>query len=140
MLVDKEHITQYIPQRAPMVMVHQVLEASDVYAVTSLEIEPENIFVKDGYLTEPGLIENIAQTAAAQVGYVCALINKPVPIGYIASVKDLKIFALPQQKTTITTTVKVANRVMDVTIVHGQVKQGDEILCTCEMRIFVKPD
>jgi 3-hydroxyacyl-[acyl-carrier-protein] dehydratase len=138
MLATRDDITKYIPQRHPIVMVHALVEADDNYAVTELGIEPDNIFVSNEFFAEPGLVENIAQTAAMHVGYQCSLKNIPIPIGYIAAVKDLKIQALPKQNTRITTSVRVTNKVLDVTVVEGRVEQAGNLLCSCEMRIFAK--
>ena len=138
MLASRNDITQYIPQRAPIVMVHALVEADDEHAVTQLAIEPDNIFVSNEFFAEPGLVENIAQTAAMHVGYQCSKKNIPIPIGYIAAVKDLKIQRLPKQHTQITTSVKITNKVLDVTVVEGRVEQEGNLICSCEMRIFAK--
>lgn len=138
MLANRNDILQYIPQREPIVMVHELIEAGDDYAVTQLAIETDNVFVSEGFFAEPGLVENIAQTAAVHVGYQCSQKNIPIPIGYIAAIKDLKFFSLPQQNSRITTSVKVTNKVLDVTVVLGKVEQGGKLLCSCEMRIFAK--
>ena len=138
MLATRDDITKYIPQRHPIVMVHALVEADDSHAVTELGIEPDNIFVSNEFFAEPGLVENIAQTAAMHVGYQGSLKNIPIPIGYIAAVKDLKIRALPKQNTRITTSVRVTNKVLDVTVVEGRVEQEGNLLCSCEMRIFAK--
>lgn len=139
MLVSKDKIQQYIPQRPPMVMIDDLLEADDVHAVTSLVVRSGNLFVEGGYLAEPGLIENIAQTAAVQVGYQCAKKNIPVPIGYIAAIKNLQIANMPKLNAMITTSVRITNHVLDVTVIEGRVECQGEICCSCEMRIFVKP-
>ena len=138
MLANRTDILQYIPQRNPIVMVHELLDANDDHIVTQLAIEPGNVFLASGYFAEPGLVENIAQTAAVHVGYQCTLKKLPIPIGFIAAVKDLKIKALPKENSTITTSVKVVNKVLDITVVHGKVEQEGELLCSCEMRIFAK--
>jgi predicted hotdog family 3-hydroxylacyl-ACP dehydratase len=138
MLATRNDITKYIPQRDPVIMVHALLEADDEHAVTQLTIEPANVFVSKGSFAEPGLVENIAQTAAMHVGYQCSLKDIPIPIGYIAAVKDLKVHQLPKENTTITTSVRVTNKVLDVTVVEGKVEQDGNILCSCEMRIFAK--
>jgi 3-hydroxyacyl-[acyl-carrier-protein] dehydratase len=137
-LATRDDITKYIPQRDPILMVHELMEADDDHAVTQLTIEPDNVFVSNEYFMEPGLLENIAQTAAMHVGYQCALKNLPIPIGYIAAVKDLKIHSLPRQNTRIATSVKVTNKVLDVTVVEGRIEQNGDLLCSCEMRIFAK--
>src|SRR5688572_18935333 len=138
MLATRDDITKYIPQRHPIVMVHELVEADDDHAVTQLTIEPDNIFVSKEYFSEPGLVENIAQTAAMHVGYQCSLKNIPIPIGYIAAVKDLRIQTLPRQNSRISTTVTITNKVLDVTVVEGRVEQEGNLLCSCEMRIFAK--
>ena len=138
MLATRDDITKYIPQRHPIVMVHELVEADDDHAITQLTIEPDNIFVSKEYFSEPGLVENIAQTAAMHLGYQCSLKNMPIPIGYIAAVKDLKIQTLPKQNSRITTSVKITNKVLDITVVVGRVEQEGNLLCSCEMRIFAK--
>lgn len=138
MLATKNDITRFIPQRDPIVMVHNLLEASDTHAITQLFVADDNVFVADGAFAEPGLVENIAQTAAVHVGFQCTRKGLPIPIGYIAAIRDLKINGLPPVKSTITTSVKITNKVLDVTVVQGQVVYDNQVLCTCEMRIFAK--
>jgi 3-hydroxyacyl-[acyl-carrier-protein] dehydratase len=137
-LVHRHEITRYIPQREPMVMVHALTQSGEALAATSFTIETGNIFLSEGYLAEPGLIENIAQTAALQAGYQCMKNNIPVPIGYIAAVKNLKIVNLPKENSVINTKVKVTNKVLDVTVVEGMVEQDEKLICSCEMRIFTR--
>src|SRR5690348_4927067 len=127
MIATRHEITNYIPQRNPIVMIHDLIEAGEDFAITRLVIEGDNIFVSDDCLAEPGLVENIAQTAAAQVGYQCALKNIPVPLGYIASVNDLEIFSLPKQNSTIVTSVRIVNHVLNVTIIEGKVEQDGKL-------------
>ena len=131
-------VIEYIPQRPPMVMIDALTYADESSAHTTLNISPNNIFVESGAFREPGLIENIAQTAAAMVGYQCKVQNKPVPVGFIAAIKNWKLNAIPPIHSTIETTVKVVNSVMDISIVEGTVKQEGLELCSCEMRILVQ--
>src|SRR5687768_7737560 len=103
MLATRNDIEKYIPQRAPFVMVHTLLEADEAHAVSTFNVENENIFLQNGRLLEPALIENIAQTAAAQAGYQYISKNLPVPIGFIAAIRNLKVDALPTLSQTLTT-------------------------------------
>lgn len=138
MLATRTDITRYIPQRDPIIMVHNLLEASDAHAITQLELSADNVFVTNGLFSESGLVENIAQTAAVHVGYQCLKKGVPIPIGYIAAIRDLKIGSLPEQNKVITTTVRIVNKVLDVTVAEGKVELEGEVLCSCEMRIFAK--
>jgi predicted hotdog family 3-hydroxylacyl-ACP dehydratase len=134
----KGAITDYIPQRPPIVMIDKLVYADETTAVSSFQILPTTLFVENEKFTEPGLVENIAQTAAAMVGYQCSLQNEPVPIGFIAAVKDLKINFIPVLFSTIQTKVAVINTVMNITIVEGRVEQLGKLLCSCEMKILIQ--
>lgn len=136
----KSEITEYIPQRPPMVMIDQLVQADDSSATTTFKISGENIFVDNGRFTEPGLIENMAQTAAALVGYQCKIDKTTVPLGFIAAIKNWKLYTLPGIDSEIETSVQVINTVMDVTIVEGNATQGNEKVCACELRILVQPN
>lgn len=138
MLAHRNNITQYIPQRFPIVMIHDLVEASDTHAVTNLSIEGDNVFVVNGLFGEPGLVENIAQTAAVHIGFQCASKNIPIPIGYIAAIRNLRIKKLPPIGKTVQTTVRITNKVLELTVVEGKVELDGEELCSCEMRIFAK--
>jgi 3-hydroxyacyl-[acyl-carrier-protein] dehydratase len=138
MLANRHNITQFIPQRFPIVMIHDLIEASDTHAVTHLAIEADNVFISDGFFAEPGLVENIAQTAAVHIGYQCAKKNVPIPIGYIAAIRALQIKKLPPVGKTVTTSIKITNKVLELTVVEGKVELDGEVLCSCEMRIFAK--
>ena len=140
MLTAGHDILEYLPQRPPMVMIDKLLFSDDEKTISGLLVSEENIFFNNGYLSESGLVENIAQTAAAGVGYVCKQEQKKVPVGFIASIKDLKIHQLPEAGDEITTEVVVTNQVMAVSIIKGYVYKNKILLAECEMRIFVKPD
>ena len=88
-------ILAFIPQRPPFVMVDELLFVGGSTAITKFKITPDNIFMAGGQLTEPALVENIAQTAAARIGYICNEKKEPVPVGFIGAVQNLQIMALP---------------------------------------------
>jgi len=84
------------------------------------------------------LVENIAQTAAAGVGYIAQQNLQPILTGYIGAIKNLVIFMLPKVGDVIETTVVIENQVFDVTIISGSVKCGETLLAKCEMKIFIQ--
>ena len=57
-------IKTFIPQREPMLMVDKLFSVSENDVETGLTVADSNIFVEDGVLSETGLIEHIAQSAA----------------------------------------------------------------------------
>jgi predicted hotdog family 3-hydroxylacyl-ACP dehydratase len=137
-LIDKSGITGLIPQREPMVMIDRLLHNDDKKTVTSFKIEENNIFIRDGHLSEYGLIENIAQTAAARIGYIAMETGSKVPIGFIAGIKDLKILRLPEKSSVIITEIIIVDHVLGMTIITGQNSSEGKMLASCEMRIFLE--
>ena len=69
MLIDQANITKLIPQRPPILMIDALLEQDDVSTSTSFEVRSDDMFIRDGKLLPEGMLENIAQTAAARAGY-----------------------------------------------------------------------
>ena len=134
----EDEIIRYIPQRSPMVMVSGLYSADEKSAHTSFLIEPENIFVEDAIFCEPGIIEHIAQSTALHAGYGFIKSGKPIPVGYIAAVKDLFIHYLPNVGDELDTHIEIVNQVMNVVIVSAKVKSKEKTIATCEMRVFIK--
>ena len=132
-----QEITKYIPQRPPFVMIGELVAASATGAITRTHIDPENRMVKDGYFTESGLIENMAQTAAAQAGFIAAENNTEVPVGFIASVKDFRSYMRVAAGTDITTEIQIKDHVLNVTLALGTVFNDQLKVCECEIRIFI---
>ena len=131
------NILPFIPQRFPFVMIDTLEHCDDMSAKTSFTVRDENIFINKGVLGEPALIENIAQTAAARIGYICHQENKPVPVGFIGAVQQLEILSRPQSGDVLETEIKIENQVFNATIISGSIRSGNKPVATCEMKIFI---
>ena len=131
-------IEDLIPQRKPFIMVDQLVCFEDKSFTSTLKITSDNFFYKNNVFQEEGIIENIAQTAAAGAGYSFKVNNEDIKLGYIGAIKNVKIHFLPEINSTITTTIELVGRVMNVDIVEGKVynKNGD-IIAFAEMKIFI---
>ncbi|MBS1947461.1 MAG: 3-hydroxyacyl-ACP dehydratase [Bacteroidetes bacterium] len=118
-------------------MVDKLTGCDEKSATSVFFIAGENILVEKGTLSEAGLIENIAQTAAARAGYIAKEGNSHPQIGYIGDVKNLEIKALPEINKTIKTEISIKNQIFDITIIEGRVTCGPMVLAQCEMKIFI---
>ena len=105
-------IHELLPQQEPFVMIGHLVFLDQVQTVTETVIRADNLFVEDGRFSASGLIENIAQTCAARIGYVNKYImKKGIQIGFIGAVRNMDIVALPKVGDTIVTTVNVKEEV-----------------------------
>jgi predicted hotdog family 3-hydroxylacyl-ACP dehydratase len=130
---------ELIPQKPPFVFVDELTYADENRSCTVFKIPEENIFVKDGFYSTPGMIESMAQTAAAGTGYLFSRNNKGVPVGYIGAIQKLQVFDLPPAKAEISMEVKLLTNILQVSLVSGVVRYGEKIMVSCEMKIFINP-
>ena len=137
-LVSKSNITDYIPQRQPIIMVDNLVSCEENKVVTDFYIREDELFVMNGQLTESGLLENIAQTAAAKVGYECHIREIPVPLGFIGGINKVQIHQLPKIGQTIKTIVDIDKIVFGVTIIKANSYANDQPLISCEMKIVIE--
>ncbi|HSY62300.1 MAG TPA: hypothetical protein VK796_10505 [Cytophaga sp.] len=131
-------IIRYIPQRQPIIMIDTLVSVNEKVTVTSFLVKAGALFVEDAVLQEAGLIENIAQTAAAGVGYTCAVNKEEVPVGFIGAVKNLSIDYLPKVGEVIHTRVEVLEEIFDMSLIKGESFVGDKPVLVCEMKIVLK--
>lgn len=141
---DREHLVaidihELLPQQEPFVMIGRLTAFDEKLTVTETEISEGNIFVDNGRLSASGLIENIAQTCAARIGYVNKyILKKGVQIGFIGAIRNLEVESLPQVGETVETRVEVIEEVFGMTLANAIVRCGGEIIATTEMKIAVK--
>jgi len=140
MLADKNKVTELIPQKYPMVMVDGLISNNEDSTVSQLILSKSNIFCSDGFFNEPGIIENIAQTAALRSGYMAMVSGGKPKVGFIGSVKKLKIYHLPTDTDIIQTKVSILTSLMNVLIIKGEVFVNEELIAEGEMNIFLQSD
>jgi 3-hydroxymyristoyl/3-hydroxydecanoyl-(acyl carrier protein) dehydratase len=133
---DNINILDLLPQRPPFVAIDRMVHFDTVVTVTCLKILDSSIFVENGLFTENGIIENIAQTCAARMGYINKnLQSGSVKIGFIGSIKNLVIEELPRVGDELKTTIEVVSEVFAITLVNANVKVADKLVASCEMKI-----
>lgn len=135
-----EFIKQLIPQREPMIMVDAIIHYEESRVKAELTVKQENIFVQDQELTEPGLLEHMAQTVALYTGYEFYLKNETPPTGYIGSMKSVEIYTLPKLEQTLETTAYILHEIMGVTLVRIEVYTGDQLIAKGEMKTVIAED
>ncbi len=128
---------ELIPQKPPFVLVDKLIYADDFTSHGSFEIPEDNIFVKAGFYSASGMVESMAQTAAAGTGYLYKKNNKGVPIGYIGAVQKLQVNGWPPAGAEITMEIRLISNILQVSLVSGIVKCNEKIMAACEMKIFV---
>jgi len=133
-------IIELIPQRAPFIMVDALSYYDPVMAKTVFTVREDNIFCNGGRLEEAGLIENIAQTCAARMGYEEKTEQQRdgvIKIGYIGMIKTMEISRNPLVGELLETTIVIVENFFNTTLVETKVETAGETIATCEMKIYL---
>ena len=133
-------LEKLIPQRSPIVMVDGLLEVEAERAVTSFTVRSDNYFIDtDGCLAEAGLIEHIAQSASAFVGYKAVEKGADAPpVGYIGEVKRFECRFRPRTGDRLLTVVSVMAEAEGVILIQGTTRTDGGIAAETQMKVYVK--
>lgn len=139
-------IRNYLPHREPMLMVDLILTIDALSVETVFLIKEDNIFVDKNTFIEAGLIENVAQTCSsivAQKYFAKTDEEENVSvIGFISTLKNLKIYQLPEVNNSIITRATLVSKfvgddytlcTMNCESFHGEVQ-----LIECEINLFIQ--
>lgn len=144
-ITAKITVEKILPHRKPMLMVDDILFLTDEIVETSFEIKRTNIFVKNAFFTEPGLIENIAQTCSIIVGSSYleeGQENNSDVIGYISGIKKMNVYDLPKINDGITSKGILISRFdggeYSICTMGGEIRCNDKLLLDCELNLFIK--
>jgi predicted hotdog family 3-hydroxylacyl-ACP dehydratase len=90
--------------------------------------------VKDDCLQESGLMEHVAQSMAAYIGYG----NKEeIKIGVIAAIKHFIIYQKPYTGDILHTHITILGRVFTTILFRAEVRCGNLLLAEGEMKVVV---
>lgn len=130
--INNIDVSNFLPHREPMLMVDSVIENKADAISTQFKISEDCVFLKNGVLSEAGLIENAAQAASGVVGQTFfdktdleGKGNKLV--GYISAIRKIEIFQLPQQGDILITNAKLISRL----------DSGGMTMCSVEAETFL---
>lgn len=130
--------SQLIPQRAPFMMVDELSSFEGKIASSQLTIKPDNRLIDEtGKLSAGGIIENMAQTCAARIGYINKFMeSKTVKIGVVGSIKNLTIHHYPKVGDVLHTTVEETfSGMLNMTMLNAKVECNNTLIAEGEIKV-----
>ena len=120
-------------------MISRLTRFSPTEVGSELDVTGENIFVDKQQLMAEGLIEHIAQTCAARIGYINKyILGNDISIGFIGAVRNSSLFRRPHVGELLSTRVEIREEVFGMTLASASVFVGEELLAQTEMKIAVR--
>lgn len=130
-------ILNVLPQRPPFIFVDQMLHYDEQSMICRATVRADNPLVNDGAWEVSGLVENIAQTCAARIGYYNKyILKRDICIGVIGAVRNLEVYRRPLVGETLVTRIGIVSSAFGISLVSADItdEAGDKI-ATGEMKI-----
>ena len=130
---------ELIPQRPPMVLVDR-FEGIDAEGVstTGYTVEPAGLFVAGGRMSECGIIEHMAQSAAARIGWCCRAEGRPVPVGFIGAVSRLELHDLPRTGAHLRTRLRIVQEIGPLSLAEVRTEADGRPLAEGNLKIYLQ--
>ena len=105
--------------------------------VRNLRNDPNNLhgFINNKYITTE---DQITYMTKYNDNYYICLDNNNLPLGFIGNIKNLVINFLPPSGNELYTEVITKTQVMNVSIIEANSYSNNELVATCEMKIFLQ--
>ncbi len=136
MKIHKAQIHAFIPQRAPFVMIDNLIEATPDRFETDFLILPGNIFLEQSVLREFALIENIAQSSAAGLGFINRASHQRPIDGFIGGISKLVVYDLPRVHDKIYTVVTKLHQLENMYLLKGENYADGKKLLECKIKLI----
>lgn len=121
-------------------MVDKLTHDDETSTRSTFTVREGNLFCFGDRMEEAGLIENMAQTCAARMGYRSRTepqSDGTVRVGFIGAIRGITIVRAPLVGEVLTTTVEVKEEIFSTSLVETKVEVGDEMIASGSMKIFL---
>lgn len=141
------NIENFLPHRAPFLMIHKLHHLTEDYVETSFTITEDCIFCEHSEFNEFGLIENAAQTCSSIVGRSYFEENDlegkgSKVIGFISGVKKVEVLRKPKVGQTIYSKAYLKssfnNDSYSICTLNCDIFESDQKLLACELNLFIQ--
>jgi len=130
-------ILNVLPQRRPFVFVDRMMHYEELVMVTETTVSSDCILGEDNQMSASGIVENIAQTCAARIGFINKyILHKDICIGVIGAIKNLVIDHLPKVGETPTTRIEILSSAFGISLAAATVTSAETgLIAEGEMKI-----
>ncbi|MBP5724076.1 MAG: hydroxymyristoyl-ACP dehydratase [Bacteroidales bacterium] len=130
-------IQSLIPQRPPILMVEEYVFDDENTCHSLLTIAEDNLFLDENHhMASEGILEHIAQTAAAHIGYRRKLAGSAVNYGYIGDIKRCQITEpMPSAGEQLSTVLHIISQVENITMISAETSVNGRVVVSCRMKL-----
>lgn len=130
-----------IPHRGAMLLIDTLEASADGTGSARTTLPPTCLTAgEDGVIDSLTLVELVAQTYAAVVGWEMIQAGHDFPIGYLVGVQKFSSTAPARADEELTVKVETVGEFEGFAIVEGSVLREETILATAKIKLWVPPE
>ena len=137
---DSIDIHGLIPQKEPFVFISRILSFQETDIETEYTVKETCPLAENGVLCREGLLEIMAQSNAARIGYIAKyILNIPVEIGFIGDISGFKASRSPLVGETLKTRVNLLGEIGGLAKIYAEITDKDgEVIASATMKTALK--
>jgi len=118
-------------------MVDGYFYEDELHCQSELTVVADNMFLDEsGRMAKEGLLEHVAQTSAAHIGFLRKQAGENVTLGYIGDIKKAQFSTpMPTIGDTLHTCLTVVSQVGGITMVSAETSVNKHVILTCRMKL-----
>ncbi len=135
------NVKELLPQAYPFVFVDHIIQFSveKMSCTTQFLVKEDTLLQEDGFLTESGMLENIAQTCAVHIGfYNKYILKREIQVGFIGAVKNMRIFDKVKIHDELFTTITIKTEFGGMKIADAVILCDGKIVAEGELKIALQ--
>jgi len=140
MKISTVELQPYVPHRPPMIWVDEITDVNDAGGIGHTLIKAKELYLTDNIVRPSAYIEFIAQTYAfvQSIRARNAGIRELHQRALLVAIKDFSIqpHTPISVGTMVRTEVTKGREMGPITIIHGKVFSGDDLLALGEVKVF----
>lgn len=130
-------IETLLPHRAPMLLLETFTGCTDTTASATACFAADHFAVADGKVLEPALVECVAQTVAAAMGYRARGQAGPPRIGMLTIVSDFQIHSRPPAGQQLQIEARELRRLGPMLMVAGTITCNGQLIASGNLTLYV---
>ena len=127
-------VENLIPHRAPMRLINALTHCDDTCARAVARFDADHFAVSQGLVTEAALVECIAQTVAAALGFAAKGEGKP-SVGMLTAVTDFEIQMRPAAGQTLEIEIHEVKRLRSMRMINGRITSGGRLVAQGDLMV-----
>ena len=134
----KAELADLLPHRPPMVMIDAVVKCG-AHCARATKRFTEGSYGLDGdHVTEPALIECLAQTVAAMHACNARRSGRPPGQGLLVGVSDFEFHCRAERDVELELTVKITKRLGPLCRATGSITQGGRVVAEGSLKFYIE--